>query len=88
MRVEHGSCMTKQQCTEKLSQGHIWPPLQTMVVSSQGLCHLLGDVDGSLHTHELLDSKEGDHLLAQQQLQQRLPAIVQVHHVQKRVRTC
>ncbi len=55
-----------------------------MAVSSHGLRSLFGNVDVSLHTHELLDSKEGEHLSAQQQLQQRLPAIIQVHHMQRR----
>ncbi len=54
-----------------------------MVVASQGLHNLFGNVDVALHSHELLDSKEGDHLSVQQRLQQRLPAIVQVHHMQR-----
>jgi len=55
-----------------------------MVVFSQGLHRLFENVDVSLHSHRLLDSKEGDYLSAQQQLQQKLPAIVGVHHMQRR----
>ncbi len=54
-----------------------------MVVATQGLHDLCGSVVVSLHSHDLLDSKEGEHLSAQQQLQQRLPAVVQVNNKQR-----
>ena len=54
-----------------------------MFVATQGSHELFGDVVVSLHSHELLDSKQGEHLSAQQQLQQRLPAIIQVHNTRR-----
>ena len=54
-----------------------------MVVATQGLHDLCGSVVVSLHSHDLVDSKEGEHLSAQQQLQQRLPAIIQVHNTRR-----
>ena len=54
-----------------------------MVVATQGLHDLCGSVVVPLHSHDLVDSKEGEHLSAQQQLQQRLPAVVQMNNKQR-----
>ncbi len=74
MHAEHVSWMTKQQCTEKVS--HLCKQWLYLV---RAICYLSGNVDVPLHSHELLDSKEGDYLAAQQ----KLPATVGVHHMQK-----